>query len=325
MRRPRSVSASSRRATPSAASACMRPTPISSTIRRPTICSRSSCARRSASASATPSSPSCCVPTTTRSAPSGCASTPTTSSPTTARTCASSRFARLADRRDHADRPARRRRGVRARRHRARHRLRRDDGRAARRRPARPRRPLAAREVGRGPALGARARDRRLPEPLHRDRARQPLGAQQHDGLDRAARRLDHPLHRPPARARDRDDRAHAPKQDAWVEHVREVGEASLFPRAKSWYMGANIPGKPRVLLPYVGGVGRYRELCDAVAERGYAGFVARRRAVARCLIGHVVAIGTARSRAPRGPARPARTPPPARRRARPRSHGSCP
>ncbi|HEY0484570.1 MAG TPA: NAD(P)/FAD-dependent oxidoreductase [Kofleriaceae bacterium] len=63
-------------------------------------------------------------------------------------------------------------------------------------------------------------------------------------------------------------------EEDAWVEHVREVGEASLFPRAKSWYMGSNIPGKPRVLLPYVGGVGRYRELCDAVADRGYPGFV---------------------------------------------------
>jgi cyclohexanone monooxygenase len=41
--------------------------------------------------------------------------------------------------------------------------------------------------------------------------------------------------------------------------------------------MGANIPGKPRVLLPYVGGVGRYREICDAVAAQGYDGFVLRR------------------------------------------------
>jgi cyclohexanone monooxygenase len=62
--------------------------------------------------------------------------------------------------------------------------------------------------------------------------------------------------------------------EDTWVDHVREVGEASLYPRAKSWYMGANIPGKPRVLLPYVGGVGRYREICDAVAAQGYDGFV---------------------------------------------------
>ena len=67
-----------------------------------------------------------------------------------------------------------------------------------------------------------------------------------------------------------------AEHEDAWVEHVREVGDASLYPRAASWYMGANIPGKPRVLLPYVGGVGTYRELCDAVAERGYEGFLLR-------------------------------------------------
>jgi len=65
-------------------------------------------------------------------------------------------------------------------------------------------------------------------------------------------------------------------REDAWVAHVREVGDASLYPRAASWYMGANIPGKPRVLLPYVGGVGAYRELCDAVAESGYEGFVLR-------------------------------------------------
>ena len=65
-----------------------------------------------------------------------------------------------------------------------------------------------------------------------------------------------------------------AAEEDAWVEHARAVGDASLYPRARSWYMGANIPGKPRVLMPYVGGVGAYRALCDAVAERGYEGFV---------------------------------------------------
>ena len=75
-----------------------------------------------------------------------------------------------------------------------------------------------------------------------------------------------------------------AAAEDAWMEHHRTVGDASLFPRAKSWYMGANIPGKPRVLLPYVGGVGVYRELCDAVAARGYEGFIlsARARSSAR-------------------------------------------
>ena len=67
-----------------------------------------------------------------------------------------------------------------------------------------------------------------------------------------------------------------AAQEDAWMEHHRAVGDASLYPRAKSWYMGANIPGKPRVLLPYVGGVGAYREICEAVAERRYEGFLLR-------------------------------------------------
>jgi cyclohexanone monooxygenase len=75
-----------------------------------------------------------------------------------------------------------------------------------------------------------------------------------------------------------------AAAEDAWMEHHRTVGDASLFPRAKSWYMGANIPGRPRVLLPYVGGVGVYRELCDAVAASNYEGFIlsARARSSAR-------------------------------------------
>jgi cyclohexanone monooxygenase len=60
----------------------------------------------------------------------------------------------------------------------------------------------------------------------------------------------------------------------AWMEHVRELGDASLFPRTRSWYMGRNVPGKPQVLLPYVGGVGVYRERCDAVAAGGYEGFL---------------------------------------------------
>ncbi len=59
----------------------------------------------------------------------------------------------------------------------------------------------------------------------------------------------------------------------AWVDHVREIGEETLYPLAGSWYMGANVPGKPRVLLPYVGGVGEYRKECERIVERGYEGF----------------------------------------------------
>jgi cyclohexanone monooxygenase len=61
--------------------------------------------------------------------------------------------------------------------------------------------------------------------------------------------------------------------QDKWVEHVTMVGNSTLFPRAKSWYTGANVPGKPRVFTPYVGGVGPYRQTCDEVAAKGYEGF----------------------------------------------------
>jgi cyclohexanone monooxygenase len=61
--------------------------------------------------------------------------------------------------------------------------------------------------------------------------------------------------------------------EDGWVEHVNEVGHATLYPRAASWYMGANVPGKPRVFLPYVGGVPAYRQKCDEVAAEGYQGF----------------------------------------------------
>ncbi|MEZ4523197.1 MAG: NAD(P)/FAD-dependent oxidoreductase [Thermomicrobiales bacterium] len=66
---------------------------------------------------------------------------------------------------------------------------------------------------------------------------------------------------------------ATADAQEEWVEHVNEVGDSTLYPQTNSWYMGANIPGKTRVFMPYVGGVGAYREKCDEVAAEGYAGF----------------------------------------------------
>jgi cyclohexanone monooxygenase len=61
--------------------------------------------------------------------------------------------------------------------------------------------------------------------------------------------------------------------EDRWVDHVNERASFTLYPKAASWYMGANIPGKPRVFMPYVGGMGPYRETCDAVAADGYRGF----------------------------------------------------
>ncbi len=61
--------------------------------------------------------------------------------------------------------------------------------------------------------------------------------------------------------------------EDAWLAHVNEVAHTTLYPSAASWYMGANIPGKPRVFMPYIGGVGAYRQKCDEIAANGYQGF----------------------------------------------------
>jgi cation diffusion facilitator CzcD-associated flavoprotein CzcO len=60
----------------------------------------------------------------------------------------------------------------------------------------------------------------------------------------------------------------------AWGRHVQEVADATLYPTAKSsWYLGANVPGKPRVFMPYLGGMARYRAECAAVAAESYRGF----------------------------------------------------
>jgi cyclohexanone monooxygenase len=61
--------------------------------------------------------------------------------------------------------------------------------------------------------------------------------------------------------------------EDEWVDHVQEVAYKTLFPQANSWYMGANIPGKPRLFMPYIAGVGRYRRICEEVVGEGYKGF----------------------------------------------------
>ena len=61
--------------------------------------------------------------------------------------------------------------------------------------------------------------------------------------------------------------------EDQWVDHVNQVADLTLFPLANSWYLGANIPGKPRVFMPYVGGVGNYAVKCQQVATDGYEGF----------------------------------------------------
>ncbi len=61
----------------------------------------------------------------------------------------------------------------------------------------------------------------------------------------------------------------------AWVQHVNNVAHSTLFPSCNSWYLGANIPGKPRVFMPLLG-FPAYAQRCDEVAEQGYEGFVLR-------------------------------------------------
>jgi cyclohexanone monooxygenase len=65
-----------------------------------------------------------------------------------------------------------------------------------------------------------------------------------------------------------------AEAEDAWVRHVNEVANGTLFPKAtNSWYVGANIPGKPRVFMPYVAGLPAYIKICEEVVADGYRGF----------------------------------------------------
>ncbi len=63
-------------------------------------------------------------------------------------------------------------------------------------------------------------------------------------------------------------------RENDWVEHVNEVADTTLYPLADSWYLGSNIPGKPRVFMPYVAGLDKYRKICDEVAATDYEGFV---------------------------------------------------
>ena len=62
--------------------------------------------------------------------------------------------------------------------------------------------------------------------------------------------------------------------ETAWVSHVSEIAESTMYVLANSWYLGANIPGKPRVFMPYVGGLGTYRKKCNEIAENDYQGFI---------------------------------------------------
>ncbi len=61
--------------------------------------------------------------------------------------------------------------------------------------------------------------------------------------------------------------------EQAWVQHVNDLADETLYPSCNSWYLGANIPGKTRIFMPYVGGLPLYTEKCNEVRENGYEGF----------------------------------------------------
>ena len=71
---------------------------------------------------------------------------------------------------------------------------------------------------------------------------------------------------------------ADADAETEWVDHVNDTASRTLYMLADSWYLGANIPGKPRVFMPYAGGLGVYRQKCNEVAEAGYEGYLLHSR-----------------------------------------------
>jgi cyclohexanone monooxygenase len=91
------------------------------------------------------------------------------------------------------------------------------------------------------------------------------------------------------------------PAAAAWTRHVQDMASMTLFPKADSFYMGANIPGKPRLFLPYIGGVSNYRHKCDEVAAKGYDGFALSGPARGGAVRGGAVRGGAVRGGAVRG------------------------
>lgn len=62
--------------------------------------------------------------------------------------------------------------------------------------------------------------------------------------------------------------------ENRWVQQVNDVADATLYPLADTWYTGSNVPGKPRVFMPYVGGYHTYKAICEEVAKDNYRGFM---------------------------------------------------
>jgi cyclohexanone monooxygenase len=67
---------------------------------------------------------------------------------------------------------------------------------------------------------------------------------------------------------------ARAEAEEGWVAYVHELADGSLRSTCSSWYIGANVPGKPRVFMPYIGRFPTYVQKCETVAGNGYEGFI---------------------------------------------------
>ena len=78
--------------------------------------------------------------------------------------------------------------------------------------------------------------------------------------------------------------------QSAWAQEVAAIADMTLYTKADSWYMGANVPGKPRLFMAYIAGLDRYIERCDAIVRDGYAGFKFSHQSADVAISGGVIA-----------------------------------
>ena len=146
-------------------------------------------------------------------------------------------------------------------------------GTLMRTRPARSRWPDHPAKMARRPAQLPRPDDRRISEPLQHHRARQSRGVHQRRSFPSSTTSTGSPI-ASAISTRTVARRSRRPKQAeaAWIAHVNAVAQSTLFLTCNSWYLGANIPGKPRIFMPLFG-FPPYVAKCEEVARNGYEGF----------------------------------------------------
>jgi hypothetical protein len=127
--------------------------------------------------------------------------------------------------------------------------------------------------MGSRPPHISRVDDGRLSESIHHHRAGKPVGEGQHGRVHRAALDWIADCLQYLRDKKIRHIEADEGVENDWVAHVNDVADSTLYPQANSWYNGANMPGKPRVFMPYVAGLDKYRKICGKVAANDYRGF----------------------------------------------------